>query len=281
MARLQRKSLGNPEQVRRFPHGEVEIVTLDEFVVSHFTFQPGWRWSEAVKPVVQTPSCQLRHLGITLSGRLRVRVDDGAELLISPGDAYEIPPGHDAWVDGDEPWVSYEFASGRSYAVAPDDVEREIATLLFTDIVESTRGLERLGDQRWRELLFTHNELMRAEIDRYRGREVTTTGDGFVVVFDSPARAVRCARGMIHAAVAIDLAIRAGVHTGEVEFVAGNVRGLAVHIAARVMSLAGPGEVFVTGTTTDLAAGAGLTFEPAGVFELKGITGARQVFRLA
>src|SRR3954454_19531571 len=113
MPRLQRKSTLTPEQIRRFPNGRVEVVSLDEFVVTHFFCEPGWRWSADVQPIVQTPTCQLRHLGVAIGGRLHVRLDDGTELEIGPGDAYEIPIGHDAWVVGDDVWDTYEFTSGR------------------------------------------------------------------------------------------------------------------------------------------------------------------------
>jgi class 3 adenylate cyclase len=279
MARLQRKSTLAPEQVRSFPHGRIEVVSLDEFVVSHFIFQPGWRWSTDVKPIMQTDSCQLHHVGIVLSGHLHVVTDEGAEMRFGPGDAYEIPPGHDAWVEGDEAWDVYEFTSGRVFALAPEEEDRQLATLLFTDIVDSTGQLERLGDRRWREVLLTHNQLVRTALDRFRGREVVTTGDGFLAVFDSPGRAVRCARAIIDAVTDLGIAVRAGVNTGEVEFVGGNVRGLAVHVAARVMALAEPGTVVMSATTAQLA-GSDLRFESIGHHELKGITGTQELFKL-
>jgi class 3 adenylate cyclase len=280
MSRLQRKSTLVPEQVRTFPHGRIEVVSLDEFVVSHFIFQPGWRWSTDVKPIMQTPSCQLHHLGIVLGGRLQVVTDDGAEMRFGPGDAYEIPPGHDAWVEGDETWDVYEFTSGRVFALAPEEEDRQLVTLLFTDIVDSTGSLERLGDRRWRELLLTHNQLVRTAFDRFRGREVVTTGDGFLAVFDSPGRAVRCARAIVTGVADLRIAIRAGVHTGEVELVGGNVRGMSVHFAARVMALADAGEVCVSATTMQLSAGTDLRFESLGNQELKGISGRHEIFKL-
>ena len=280
MARLQRKSTLTPEQIRHFPNGRVEVVSLDEFVVTHFFCEPGWRWSTDVRPIVQTPTCQLRHIGVVLTGHVSVRPDDGTEAVIGPGDAYEIPPGHDAWVEGDEVWDTYEFTSGRVFAVAPEEEDRRVATLLFTDIVDSTGHLERLGDRRWREVLLEHNERVRAALDRFRGDEVTTTGDGFVVAFDSARRAVRCAIAIQSAVAELGIAIRAGVHTGEMEFVGGNVRGLAVHQAARVMALAGAGEITVSATAMQLSVGADLRYESMGVHELKGISGTHEVYRL-
>ena len=113
MPRLQRKGFGVPDQVRRFPRGIVEMISLDEIPVSHFIFQPGWTWSEDVGPIAGTTSCQHRHVGYTISGALRVKMDDGTELVIGPGEAYEIPPGHVAWVEGEVPWESVEFTSGQ------------------------------------------------------------------------------------------------------------------------------------------------------------------------
>jgi class 3 adenylate cyclase len=150
----------------------------------------------------------------------------------------------------------------------------------MTDIVGSTATLERLGDAKWHSLLLAHNERLRAQIDRFGGREVRTTGDGFQVLFTGAARGVRCASAMIDAVSDLDVQIRAGLHTGEVELAAGNLHGIAVHAAARVSALAGPGEVLVSAVTRDLLDGSGLTFEERGVHELKGLSGARPVFAL-
>jgi len=281
MSRLQHKSTLAPEQVRSFGHGRVELVSLDEFVISHLVCEPGWRWSTDIKPIVKTESCELRHIGLCLKGSLRVRLDDGSETVIVPGDAYQIPPAHDGWVEGDEAWDTYEFTSGRLFALPPEDEEATLATLLFTDIVDSTGHLSRLGDRRWRELLLSHNELVRAALDRFRGREITTTGDGFLASFDSAARAVRCARAIAAAVAELGMQIRAAVHTGEVQFVGGNARGIAVHFAARVLAMAGPGDVLVSATTVQLAgASSDLRFTSAGQHELKGIAGTHELYRL-
>ena len=269
-----------PEEIRRFPRGRMEIVLLDEAVFARAVFEPGWHWGEDVKPIVGTTWCQNRHVGFAKTGRMHVRMDDGTEMLLGPGDAYEIPPGHDAWIEGDETWDAYEFTSGRVFALPPDEENRRLATLLFTDIVDSTAHLQRLGDRAWRELLIAHNERLRSTIDLFRGREVTTTGDGILAVFDGAGRAVRCAKAMGASVADIGLSIRAGVHTGEVEFVGADVRGLAVHMAARVTALAAAGEVVVSSTTMQLSAGTDLRFESLGEKELKGISGTHEVFRL-
>ncbi len=231
--------------------------------------------------VAGTSTCQLHHLGYSISGLMHVVTDDGQELDIAPESVYEIPSGHDAWVVGDEPWVTVEWTSARSFGVPPEGPgERVLATVLFTDIVDSTATLERIGDAAWRELLFTHNRLLREELNVFRGREVTTTGDGFLAVFDGATRAVRCGVAMARSAERLGIAIRVGVHTGEVEFVGPDARGLAVHAAARVMSFAGAGEVVVSSTTKDLLDGSGLVLEDAGAHELKGIAGERNLFKL-
>jgi len=277
--RLQRKSFATPDQSRRFPSGRVDVVELDETVIGHIVYAPGWRWSVEVQPVVGTASCQNRHVGVAVSGRLHVMMDDGTELEIGPGEAYEIPPGHDAWVAGDETWDTIEFANARVYGVAPDEPdERILATILFTDIVDSTAQQGRLGDAAWRTLLLEHNARMRAQLDRFRGREIVTTGDGFLALFDGAARGVRCAAAMTQAVADLGIAIRAGLHTGEVAVVGGNARGAAVHTAARISALAAPGEVLVSGSTRDVLDGAGLHLVDRGEHELKGIDGARRLY---
>lgn len=282
MPRLQAKSFTSPDTVRPMPHGRGEMVNLGETVVGRSTFEPGWRWSTHLRPILGTPSCPLHHLGYSVSGLLRVQMDDGQVLDIGPESVYEIPAGHDAWVVGDEPWITVEWTSARDVGVSPEATgEQVIATLLFTDIVDSTATLERIGEAAWRELLHRHNARVRELLNTFRGREVKTTGDGFLVVFDSASRACRAAAAISRASNEMGLPIRIGVNTGEIEFVGDDVRGLAVHTAARIMSLAGPGEILVSATTRELLTDSGLVLEDAGLHELKGLTGARQVYRLA
>ena len=281
MPRLQRKGFGSPDEVRRFPNGVVEIVTLDEIAVSRFVFQPGWAWAKDVAPIAGTKSCQHRHVGYTLSGRLQVHMDDGTMLNIGPGEAYEIPPGHLSWVEGDVPWESVEFTSGHAFAKSPKDMgERMLATIVFSDICDSTRVLERVGDKEWTRIVREHNERIRTVIDRFRGREIGTSGDGFLALFDGAAKAVMAAAAMDPGVSHLGIRVRTGVHTGEVSNVGGQARGVAVHAAARVAALAGPGEVLASGTTRDLLDGSGLSFEFRGAHELKGLTGARPIFAL-
>jgi class 3 adenylate cyclase len=259
----------------------MDVVDLDETAVGRMTLQPGWRWSTDVGPKMGTSTCQVRHLGYTISGHLHVMLEDGAEMDIRGGDAYEIPPGHDGWVVGDIPWETVEFASARVFGARDEETgEHALGTILMTDIVASTATLERIGDTKWHALLLTHNERLRAQIDRHGGREIRTTGDGFQALFGSAGRAVRCAGAMVDAVAGLGIQIRVGLHTGEVELAAGNLHGIAVHAAARVMALAGADEVLVSSVTRDLLDGSGFVFEERGLHELKGLTGARPVFAL-
>lgn len=279
MPHLQRKSFAAPDQVRAFLHGRMDVVTLGEIAIGRFVYRPGWRWSLDVAPIVGTRSCQHRHVGYTISGTLEVRMDDGTSLVIGPDEAYEIPPGHDAWVVGDVPWDSVEFTSAHTYGLSPEELgERVLATILFSDIVTSTETLERIGDHAWARLLNEHNMRIRAAIDRFRGLELDTAGDGFVALFDGAAKAVRAALLMDPSVADLGIRLRAGIHTSEVEIVGGRARGVAVHTAARVASLAAAGEVLVSGTTRDLLDGSGLSLESRGEHELKGLSGLRPIF---
>jgi len=242
-------------------------------------YEPGWRWSIDVKPSAGTERCQYHHIGLTLQGRLRVEMPDGTELEVGPGDVFEIPPGHDAWVVGDGPWVSVDFEAMRTYGRSLEQRgDRVLASLLFTDIVDSTARAESLGDRAWHELLAQHNQVAERVIDRMSGRLVKTTGDGLLAVFDGAERADRAALAIRGALASLDLRIRAGVHSGEIELVGDDVRGLAVHAAARVMALAQGDEILVSGTVRDLLDGSNLQFEDRGSHPLKGLSGARPIF---
>jgi class 3 adenylate cyclase/quercetin dioxygenase-like cupin family protein len=273
---LRRKRFEHPDEVRRVEKAHIELVELGELAVGRAVFEPGWRWSEHVKPIVGTESCQVHHIGYVVSGHLHIEMTDGASMEVIGGDAFEIPPGHDAWVIGDEPWISVDWAGRRLFAKSPKEIsDRVFATVVFTDLSGSTETLNRLGDAHWRLLLAEHNQAVRAEIERFGGREAKTTGDGFFVLFDSPARAARGAAAMVDAATAHGLAARAGVHAGEVEFEGDEVRGIAVHAAARILGVAQPGEVLVSTTVRDLLSGSGLEFADRGEFELRGLDGRR------
>jgi class 3 adenylate cyclase len=279
--RLQRRNFDKPDVVRELGAGRFTVINLDETAIGRMYIEPGWRWSRDMASKVNTATCQIHHLGTALSGHLHVLQEDGVEMDIRGGDAYEIPPGHDAWVVGDVPYEAVEFASARTFGAQDEETgEHAVGTILMTDIVGSTAMLERVGDAKWHSLLLAHNERLRAQIDRHSGREIRSTGDGFQALFASAARGVRCASAMVDAVADLGIQIRAGLHTGEVELAAGNLHGIAVHAAARVSALAGPGEVLVSGVTRDLLDGSGLVFEERGTYELKGLTGARPVFAL-
>lgn len=279
MATLRRKPLSRPDEVRSIRDGRLSFFEIGDSVVGYASFEPGWRWSTHIKPLAATEYCDFHHMGFSVSGRVRVQHRDGAELEIGPQEFFEIAPYHDAWVVGDEPWVSVDWGSevafGREEGSTPS---RQLSTLLFTDIVDSTATARELGDARWRTVLARHNQIVRRELERYRGREVTTTGDGFVALFESAEAAVRAGLSIASAVGSAGVRVRCGVHTGEVELEGGNVRGLSVHIAARVLGLAGPGEVFVSWTTRDLLAGSRLSFEDRGTHELKGLPEPRPVY---
>jgi class 3 adenylate cyclase len=249
--------------------------------VARIVAQPGWSWAEHVKPVVGTPWCMHHHQGVQLAGVFEVETADGARRRVGPGEAYNVPPGHNGRVVGGEPLVQIEFAGVRGWGKAPELGERVVATLLVTDIVESTAVATRLGDAGWKELLARHADHVRLELDRFRGVEVATTGDGILALFDGAARAVRCAAAIRDRAVEEGLRIRAGVHSGEIERQPDNVRGVAVHAVTRIAALAGPGEVLVSAPAESLLEGSGLELEDAGEHELRGLPGRRRVFRLA
>jgi class 3 adenylate cyclase len=280
MGALQSKRFDEPDELITLPLLTWQVVVLGEVYVARSVHEPGWRWSEHVKPVVGTPSCQHHHQGVVLSGQMEIEMDAGARRRIGPGEAYEVPPGHDSWVVGYEPLVTIEFTGVRGWAKPTEAGERVVATLLVTDIVESTATAAELGDAAWRERLARHGDRVRVQLDRYRGFEVTTTGDGFLAMFDGAARAVRCAAAIRDVAAEDDLRIRAGVHSGEIERQADNIRGVAVHAVTRVAALAEPDEVLVSAPAASLLEGSDLTLEDAGEHELKGLPGRRRLHRL-
>jgi class 3 adenylate cyclase len=216
---------------------------------------------------------------------------DAGQDLITPGEeahsmAEHIPDARLVELPGADhlPWVGdtdsllgevEEFLTGVRHAPEHD---RVLATILFTDIVESTALAARLGDRRWRDLVERHNALVRRQLERFRGNEIDTAGDGFVASFDGPARGIRCAYAIAESVTALGLSIRAALHTGECEVVDGKLAGIAVHIAARISGLAEPGEVLVSNTVKDLVVGSSVAFAERGAHELRGIPGRWSVF---
>jgi class 3 adenylate cyclase len=274
MAEVTRKSLDAPEEVITFPKITASLVELGDLTVGLFVSEPGWRWSEHNRPRVGGEWCQARHIGVIISGRLGIDFSDGTSATFGPNDVFDIPPGHDGYTVGDETLVQIEWSGIRAWAGFPTGVHsRVLRTLLFTDLVDSTQIASRVGDARWREQLSEHFVGVRAELERFQGREVTTTGDGIVATFDGPARALHCAAAIRRRANAEDLHIRAGVHVGEVELVGDDVRGVAMHEAARIMAAAGTDEILVSDLTRALAGATELKFEDRGTRELKGLDG--------
>jgi class 3 adenylate cyclase len=269
--RVQRASLAQAADLHRFHHGSGQVVQVGTMAVGRAVLEPGWRWSVDIQPQVGTPSCRIHHLHVQLSGRFAVRMDDGTEHEFTTHDVMDIPPGHDAWVVGDEPVELLDISGNVADFALPAERPRFLATLLFTDIVGSTQRLAELGDAAWRQVLERHNRLVRSQLERFNGREVDTTGDGFLARFESAAAALRCALTLRDEVRGIGLEIRAGVHTGEVEQVGDDLRGIAVHAAARIMAEANPSEVLTSTVTRALAEGAALSFTERGPHTLKGI----------
>jgi class 3 adenylate cyclase len=190
----------------------------------------------------------------------------------------ELPGGDNLTFVGDSEAVAAEIEEFLTGSRTPPMPDRVLATILFTDIASSTEHAAEVGDRRWRELLGRHDTLARAQLERYRGREVKMTGDGLLATFDGPARAVTCAAAIGQEMRTLGLEVRAAVHTGEVELRDGDIGGIAVHIASRVMGLAQPNEVLVSSTVKDLVAGAEIRFEDRSVQSLRGVPGQWQLF---
>lgn len=228
-------------------------------------------------PAISAPTLVVHHEGDPMvpvrAGRYLADHIDGARIAVLPGDWHTsgAPGGEDELLD-----VVEEFLTGeRPVHIA--EIDRVLATVLFTDIVGSTEQAAALGDRKWREVLDRFRHAVRRELADHRGREVNTRGDDFFATFDGPGRAVRCAGAIGLAAHPLGLQVRAGLHTGEVELQGDDVAGMAVHIGARVCGLAGADEVLVTSTVRDLVVGSGLEFEDRGRHELKGVPGDWQV----
>ena len=232
----------------------------------------------AVLPTVRVPTLVLQHTDdpvvVPAQGKYVADHISGAKYVELPGrNLYHFV----------EPWRPsfqeiYEFLTGHQAEVADD---RVLATVLFTDIVDSTRRAAEIGDRHWHALLDAHDAVVRSQLARFRGREVNTSGDGFLAMFDGPQRAIRCAMSIRDAVQALGIEVRAGLHTGECEVRGDAIGGIAVHIGARVSALAGPNDVLVSSTLRDLVIGSGLEFEERGAHELKGVPGEWRLFAVA
>ncbi|HET8537603.1 MAG TPA: adenylate/guanylate cyclase domain-containing protein, partial [Solirubrobacteraceae bacterium] len=230
-----------------------------------------------VLPAVSVPTLVLHRVDDVvpvMGSRIIAARIPGAKLVELPGE------DHAFWFgDADSILDEVElFLTGVRPAPDPD---RALVTVMFTDIVGSTERAAELGDRRWSDLLESHHEIVRRQLEIHGGREIDTAGDGFLATFDGPARAIRCAQAISEEIRTLGIEIRAGIHSGECEFADGHVHGIAVHIGARVAALAGPSEVLASSTVADLVAGSGLSFVDRGTHELKGVPGAWRVVALA
>jgi class 3 adenylate cyclase/uncharacterized RmlC-like cupin family protein len=275
----QTRSFSEPDESLDLTKASATTVRIGELVVGRLTMEPGYRYSEHTAPRAGTTSCQFHHVGVGISGASRFRMDDGTEFDVRAGDVFDIPPGHDTWVISDEPAVAFIWGGWRGWGKPPVG-ERILTTILMTDIASSTDRAVALGDAAWDRLLDRHHAAIREVIQRYRGTEIDTAGDGFLSIFDGAARTVQAAVDMRAAVRAIGLDIRAGIHSGEVEVVPGGIRGVAVHETARIMGLGAGGEILVSSTTRELAAGSDLSYRDRGLHHLKGIATPRHVFAL-
>jgi class 3 adenylate cyclase len=231
----------------------------------------------ALLPTIQAPTLVLHREGDRVApawaGEFLAEEIPGAEFRALPGEDHAFWFGDfDAILDEIE-----QFLTGTRQATA---AERALATVMFTDIVDSTRRAAALGDRDWRDVLERHDALARRAVESQSGRVVKSTGDGMLATFDGPARAVRCAEGMCESVRDLGIELRAGVHTGEVELIGADVGGMAVHIGARVAAMAGAGEVLVSQTVKDLVVGSGLQFAERGEHELKGVPGEWRLYAL-
>jgi class 3 adenylate cyclase len=226
-------------------------------------------------PLVHAPTLVLHRTGDRMvpvsHGRYLAEHIEGARLVELPG------TDHFWWTEDADQILgeAEEFLTGTRSALEAD---RVLASVLFTDIVDSTRRAVELGDREWRLLLNRHDSLAEREVTRYGGRVIKTTGDGVLATFDGPARSVRCAQALNDRAQALGIVLRAGVHTGEVELRGDDIAGLGVNIASRIEALAQPGEILVSRTVTDLVAGSGLDFDDRGEHDLKGVPGRWQLY---
>ena len=247
---------------------------------SYLPFQRMWDETDVLDVLasVQSPTLVLHKNGARtwgvpgaaayLAGRI-----PGARLVGVPGIASVV------WIEEPELYVTEIERFLSSVRAEEAELDRVLATVLFTDIVGSTAKAADLGDRRWGELVQRHHATVRALLGRYRGNEVDTAGDGFFASFDGPARAVRCAGAIVGAVRPLGIEVRAGIHTGECTVIDGKIGGVAIHIGARAGSLAGPSEVLVTQTVKDLVAGSGLAFEDVGEHELKGVPDRWRLYR--
>ncbi|HSK92825.1 MAG TPA: adenylate/guanylate cyclase domain-containing protein [Candidatus Angelobacter sp.] len=267
---IRHKSLDDPDHRRDFPNGAGAVVGVGSIDVGRATLRPGWRWSNDIKPAVGTDTCEVHHFHVVLAGRLAFQMEGAAPEEFGPGDVIDVPAGHDAWVVGDEDAVLLDISGNSVDFGLPVPRARAVVTMLMSDIVASTSTAVEVGDAAWKRMVVEHDRVVRRQLDRFQGREVKTTGDGFLATFRSAGAALQAALAIRAAAGSVGLELRIGVHTGEVEVLRDDVRGVAVHATARVMSAAQPSEILTTAVTRALAEGADVGFADRGAHELRG-----------
>jgi class 3 adenylate cyclase len=226
------------------------------------------------------PSIQVPTLVLHRRGDRQARVEHGRYLADHiPGAAYrELDGDDDLFCVGDTGVLADEIEEFLTGVRPGPPIDRVLTTVLFTDIVDSSKKAAEMGDRAWHKLLDAHDAVVRTQLERFRGREIKTTGDGFLATFDGPARGTRCASELVLGLRSLGLAIRAGLHTGEVEVREDDIGGIAVHVGSRVADLAGAGQVLVSSTVKDLVAGSGIEFDDRGEHELKGVPGTWRLF---
>lgn len=274
------KNLDQPDEVRPLGHGTGAFIDLGAVAIGRAFLEPGWRWSTDIKPLVGTASCQIHHIQLVLAGRFAVRMDSGEEQVFGPATVIDIPPGHDAWVVGDEQVVLVDVAGNVADFALPASHARTVMTMLMTDIVDSTRMAAAIGDAAWKQRLAEHDRIVRHQLERFGGRVVKTTGDGFLAVFGSAEGALRAALAICGATPGVGIEIRAGVHTGEVEVLDGDLRGIAVHATARIMATAPARTLLTSAVSRALAVGSGLGFTSTGTHDLKGFDEPMELFEV-
>jgi class 3 adenylate cyclase len=268
------KSLREPDETIRLPSVELDVVDVGDLTVGRAVHQPGWRWSTHARPTVGGEWCQVRHVGVVLSGRLGIQLETGTSYELETDDVYDVPPGHDGYVIGHEPVVMIEWAGIRAFAGFTGGLQnRMLVTLLAAQFVDSGARARELGNAAWRELLSVHFEAVRAKLEPFGGREITLAGDGMLVTFSSPALALRCATEIKKLARSAGLGMRFGVHVGEVELVGSDIRGAAVHETEGILGAADDGEILVSDTTRALALASDMRFEERGTQSLHGLRG--------
>jgi class 3 adenylate cyclase len=268
-------NLAGDARLRRWlARGERLVGTPDEMA---------WRRRAAVEvdlrailPTIGVPTLVLcrNEAPIAPHARYVAQHIPGAKLV-------EVPGGDNLFFAGDTTPLLDEIEEFLTGSLPAHRTDRLLATVLFTDVVGSTEQAARLGDRRWRELLATHDDLVRSELDRFRGRPVKSTGDGVLATFDGPGRAIRCACAIRDSLRPLGIDVRAGLHTGEIEVTGDDIAGVAVHIGFRVSALAGASEVLVSSTVRDLVAGSGIEFEDRGDHHLKGVPGTWRLYAVA